>query len=99
MCLHVTDRLRLDARSQMLRMGIGMPRLLKRLRPRLAHFQHVVAPRCPCPAVVTIHGSTRGETALFRLTQFAWRTLAHGWFARATIFEAPRSTSPPYRLC
>jgi glycosyltransferase involved in cell wall biosynthesis len=45
----------LAARSQILRMGIGLPRLLRRLRPRLAHFQHVVAARCPCPAVVTIH--------------------------------------------
>ena len=45
----------LDADSQIVRMGVGMPRLLRRLGPRLAHFQHVVAPWCPCPAVVTIH--------------------------------------------
>ena len=45
----------LDARSQILRMGIGLPRLLRRLGPRLAHFQHVVPLWCPSPAIVTIH--------------------------------------------
>src|SRR4051794_40774997 len=47
--------IRLHAQNQILRMSLGLPRLLRRLQPRLAHFQHVVAPRCPCPAVVTIH--------------------------------------------
>jgi len=36
-------------------MGVGLPRLLRRLRPRLAHFQYVVPPLCPCPAVITVH--------------------------------------------
>jgi glycosyltransferase involved in cell wall biosynthesis len=45
----------LPARSQELRMAWGMPRLLRRLRPALAHFQHALPLRCPCPAVVTIH--------------------------------------------
>ena len=33
----------------------SLPRLLRRLRPALAHFQHVLPLRLPCPAVVTIH--------------------------------------------
>jgi glycosyltransferase involved in cell wall biosynthesis len=49
------DPVKLDARSQILRMSVRLPRLLRRLAPRLAHFQHVVPPTCPCPAVVTIH--------------------------------------------
>jgi glycosyltransferase involved in cell wall biosynthesis len=45
----------LAAGSQELRMAWSLPRLLRRLRPALAHFQHALPLRCPCPAVVTIH--------------------------------------------
>ena len=45
----------LPARSQMLRMAVRLPRLLRRRRPALAHFQHALPPSCPCPAVVTVH--------------------------------------------
>jgi glycosyltransferase involved in cell wall biosynthesis len=45
----------LPARFQELRMAWGVPRLLRRLRPALAHFQHALPLSCPCPAVVTIH--------------------------------------------
>ena len=45
----------LPARSQELRMAWSLPRLLHRIRPALAHFQHAVPLACPCPAVVTIH--------------------------------------------
>jgi glycosyltransferase involved in cell wall biosynthesis len=41
--------------SQEWRMAWSMPRLLRRLDPALAHFQHALPLRCPCPAVVTIH--------------------------------------------
>jgi glycosyltransferase involved in cell wall biosynthesis len=41
--------------SQELRMAWSVPRELRRLRPALAHFQHALPLRCPCPAVVTIH--------------------------------------------
>jgi glycosyltransferase involved in cell wall biosynthesis len=44
----------LRARSQELRMAVALPRLLRRVRPALAHFLHVVPPWCPCPAVLTI---------------------------------------------
>jgi glycosyltransferase involved in cell wall biosynthesis len=48
------EPLLLAARSQELRMAFALPRLLRRVRPALAHFLHVVPPWCPCPAVLTI---------------------------------------------
>jgi glycosyltransferase involved in cell wall biosynthesis len=45
----------LPAHRQELRMAWSLPRLLRRLRPALAHFQHALPFRCPCPAVVTVH--------------------------------------------
>ena len=42
-------------RAQELRMAWSVPRTLTKLRPALAHFQHALPLRCPCPAVVTIH--------------------------------------------
>jgi glycosyltransferase involved in cell wall biosynthesis len=44
----------LRARTQELRMAVGVPRLLRRLRPRLAHFVHSLPLRCPVPAVLTV---------------------------------------------
>ena len=49
------DAVQLPARSQIVRMAIGLPRLLRRLRPRLAHFQYVIPPAYNGPAVVTVH--------------------------------------------
>ena len=49
------EAIELPARSQELRMLLAVPRLLRRLRPALAHFQHALPPALPCPAVVTIH--------------------------------------------
>lgn len=45
----------LPARIQELRMAWSLPRLLRRLAPAVAHFQHVLPLGCPCPAVVTVH--------------------------------------------
>jgi glycosyltransferase involved in cell wall biosynthesis len=45
----------LPARSQEARMAWSLPRLLRRLRPALAHFQYSLPLACPCPAVVTVH--------------------------------------------
>lgn len=39
---------------QELRMAWSVPRLLARVRPRVAHFVHVLPLRVPCPAVVTV---------------------------------------------
>ena len=46
---------RLDARSQELRMAIGVPRALRQLRPSAIHFQHVLPPLAGVPSVVTVH--------------------------------------------
>ena len=42
------------ARLQELRMVWSVPRTLRRLRPSVAHFLHVLPPALPCPAVVKI---------------------------------------------
>jgi glycosyltransferase involved in cell wall biosynthesis len=44
----------LPARSQVLRMSLKVPRLLRRLRPALVHFHHALPIACPSPAVVTV---------------------------------------------
>ena len=44
----------LPARLQELRMGWSVPRVIRRLRPAVAHFLHVLPPALPCPAVVKI---------------------------------------------
>ncbi len=44
----------LVSRFQELRMLWTLPQLLRRLRPRLAHFVHAIPPRLPCPAVLTV---------------------------------------------
>ena len=49
------EAVELAARSQEWRMAVTLPRLLRHLRPALAHFQYALPLRCPCPAVVTIH--------------------------------------------
>jgi glycosyltransferase involved in cell wall biosynthesis len=48
------EPLELPARSQELRMAWALPRLLRRVRPALAHFLHAIPPGCPCPAVLTV---------------------------------------------
>jgi glycosyltransferase involved in cell wall biosynthesis len=45
----------LSARSQEVRMAWSLPRLLRRLRPELAHFQHALPLGFQGPAVVTLH--------------------------------------------
>ena len=45
----------LPARSQIWRMAVSLPRLLKRLRPALAHFQHALPLAYRGRSVVTIH--------------------------------------------
>jgi glycosyltransferase involved in cell wall biosynthesis len=49
------EPLELPARSQVVRMTVRLPRLLRSLRPALGHFQHALPLACPCPAVVTVH--------------------------------------------
>jgi glycosyltransferase involved in cell wall biosynthesis len=49
------EAIELPARSQAWRMALSLPRLLRRLRPALTHFQHVVAPGSASATVLTIH--------------------------------------------
>jgi glycosyltransferase involved in cell wall biosynthesis len=44
----------LPAHSQVTRMAFSVPRLLRRFRPKLAHFVHALPLSCPCPAVLTV---------------------------------------------
>ena len=69
------EPLELPARVQELRMAWSLPRLLRRVQPALAHFQHALPLACPCPAVVTVHDlsferdasvMSRRERAIFR---------------------------------
>ena len=61
--------------SQELRMAWSVPRVLRRLRPALAHFQHAMPLRCPCPAVVTIHDLSfeRDPRAMSRRDRFVFQ--------------------------
>jgi glycosyltransferase involved in cell wall biosynthesis len=49
------EAIHVPARSQEWRMAWSLPRLLRALRPALAHFQHALPLGCPCPAVITVH--------------------------------------------
>ena len=49
------EAIELPARFQETRMAVSLPRLLRRLRPELSHFQHALPLALPCPSVVTIH--------------------------------------------
>jgi glycosyltransferase involved in cell wall biosynthesis len=48
------EAIELSARSQEVRMAWSVPRLLRRLRPALSHFQHALPPRAGA-AVLTVH--------------------------------------------
>ena len=69
------EPLALPARLQEWRMAWSLPRLLRRLRPALAHFQHALPPALPCPAVVTVHDLSfeRDATAMGRRDRLVFR--------------------------
>jgi glycosyltransferase involved in cell wall biosynthesis len=49
------EPLELATSQQVVRMSWSLPRLLRRIGAELAHTQHALPLRCPCPAVVTVH--------------------------------------------
>ncbi|MBA2740699.1 MAG: glycosyltransferase family 4 protein [Actinobacteria bacterium] len=49
------EAVELPARSQVLRMAVGLPKVLRRLRADLCHTQYALPLRAPCPCVVTVH--------------------------------------------
>ena len=71
------EPIELQASSQVLRMSIGLPRLLRRLRPALAHFQHSLPLACPTPAVVTVHDLSfeRDPSVMGRRDRLIFRTV------------------------
>ena len=67
----------LQARHQIVRMSLQLPLLLRRLRPRVAHFQHALPLGYSGPSVVTVHDlsferdpglMTRRDRLVFRTT-------------------------------
>jgi glycosyltransferase involved in cell wall biosynthesis len=71
------ESVELPARLQEWRMAWSVPRLLRRLRPALAHFQHALPVACPAPAVVTIHDLSfeRDRRAMGRRDRMVFRAL------------------------
>ena len=71
------EAVELPARSQELRMAWTLPRLLRRLRPDLAHFQHSLPLRSPCPTVVTVHDLSfeRDPSVMGRLDRVVFKTV------------------------
>ncbi len=57
------EAVEVQARFQELRMLLGVPRALRRLRPALVHFQHSLTPRWRGPMVVTVHDLSFERTA------------------------------------
>jgi glycosyltransferase involved in cell wall biosynthesis len=75
----------LRARSQELRMAFGVPRLLQRLRPSLAHFVHSLPLRSPVPTVLTVQDlSWERDPSVFGV----WDLLTFKVFVRRSVRRA-----------
>jgi glycosyltransferase involved in cell wall biosynthesis len=85
----------LSTRRQEVRMALALPRLLRRLRPALAHFQYALPLACPCPAVVTVHDLSfeRDPRSMRRLDRFVFRTVVPRSVRRAArVFAVSERT-------
>jgi len=81
------EPIHLPARSQELRMAVGVPRLLRKLRPALAHFIHALPLFCPCPAVVTVQDlSWERDPSVFG----RWDLLTFKVFVRRAVRRSQR---------
>jgi len=81
------EPIHLPARSQELRMAVAVPRLLRRLRPALAHFIHALPLSCPCPAVVTVQDiSWERDPSVFGF----WDLATFKIFVRRAVRRAER---------
>jgi glycosyltransferase involved in cell wall biosynthesis len=71
------EAVELPARSQIARMVFGLPRVLRRLRPALGHFNYVIPPAYRGPAVVTVHDLSfeRDPSLMGPRDRFFFRTL------------------------
>jgi glycosyltransferase involved in cell wall biosynthesis len=63
--------------SQELRMAVTLPRLLRRLRPALCHFQHAFPLRLEAPAVLTVHDLSfeRDPALMGRVDRLTFKTM------------------------
>ena len=75
----------LRARTQELRMAVGVPRLLRRLRPALAHFVHALPLASSVPALLTIQDlSWERDPSVFGL----WDLFTFKIFVRRSVRRA-----------
>jgi glycosyltransferase involved in cell wall biosynthesis len=84
------EPIELPAGSQEWRMASSLPRLLGRVRPALAHFQHSLPLRCPCPAVLTVHDLSfeRDSSVMSRRDRLVFRTVVPRSARRAALVLA-----------
>ncbi len=81
------EPIHLPARTQELRMAVGVPLLLRRLRPAVAHFIHALPLHCPCPAVVTVQDlSWERDPSVFG----RWDLLIFKLFVRRAVRKSAR---------
>jgi glycosyltransferase involved in cell wall biosynthesis len=81
------EPIHLPARTQELRMSVGVPRLLRRLRPALAHFVHALPLWCPSPAVLTVQDlSWERDPSVFG----RWDLVTFKFFVRRSVRRARR---------
>jgi glycosyltransferase involved in cell wall biosynthesis len=81
------EPIHLPARTQELRMAIGVPRVLRRLRPAVAHFVHALPLVCPSPAVVTVQDlSWERDPSVFG----RWDLVTFKFFVRRAVRRAQR---------
>jgi glycosyltransferase involved in cell wall biosynthesis len=75
----------LRARSQELRMAVGVPRLLRRMRPALVHFVHSLPLHSPARAVLTVQDlSWERDPSVFGI----WDLLTFKIFVRTSVRRA-----------
>jgi glycosyltransferase involved in cell wall biosynthesis len=73
--------------SQELRMAVSVPRLLRRMRPELAHFVHALPLACPVPAVLTVQDlSWERDPSVFG----RWDLVTFKVFVRRSVRKARR---------
>ena len=84
----------LRAGSQVLRMAVTLPRLLRRLGADLVHTQYALPLRVHCPGVVTVHDlSFEREPGLFNPRDRPLRRVVPGAVRRATrVFTVSERT-------
>jgi len=81
------EPIHLPARTQEFRMAVGVPRLLRRLRPAVAHFIHALPLHCPSPAVVTVQDlSWERDPSVFG----RWDLLTFKFFVRRAVRKSAR---------